>query len=202
VIRDLNPNDRECFARVLESRGFQIVDDESSGEFDAVWVRCRGKQLADISSIRRWGFNGPVLLAIGRGERIRLPKGVFRVNFPASLDQIEAAIRAVLPKSSKRARARDAYGFGLDASALAVLLTNTERLIAEPVLAGRGSLVSRRVVEDSAFPHLFVASDGRRNTSLDVHMTSLRRKLALFGVEIVTVRGRGFFARRFRVRRA
>jgi hypothetical protein len=186
-------------ARVLESRGFQIVSAPST-DFDLAWIRGGAGALHHVKALRARGFRGPVILPTAAGELLTSLRRVTPVRLRASLLEIEGAIHSALPLRLRTPRpVEDRYGFGFDTSALAVLLTSTECLIAEPILAGRGDLVPRQNLEAMAFPRRSaVAKAAPRQTSFDTHMTAVRRKLALLGVEIVTVRGRGYFARLFR----
>jgi hypothetical protein len=184
-------------ARVLEARGFRVSNDLGA-ECDVVWIRESANALETIGAIRDTGFTGSILLASPSAIwRLRLKQAV-SFAFPASLRTVEAAILSALPIYRRLERVfRDPSQLGIDEDALAVLLTNVERRIAKPILAAHGATVIRSVIEQGAFGLCADTPEARlkRARLLDVHMTRVRRKLALFGIEIVTVRRTGFRAR-------
>ena len=68
-----------------------------------------------------------------------------------------------------------------------VALSPTEATIVERLLAARGGVVNRRTLASAIWP------DGsRRSRALDPHVHRLRSRLRSLGLDVHTIRGRGF----------
>ena len=68
-----------------------------------------------------------------------------------------------------------------------VALSPIEAMIAEPLVAARGGVVNRRTLASAIWP------DGtRRARALDPHVHRLRGRLRPLGLDVHTIRGRGF----------
>ena len=110
------------------------------------------------------------------------------VRLPASEQDIEARVLGLLRRSQ-----RGNSDLQLDARGLLhrgeawVPLPETEASLMAALLEANGSVVSRTALVEAAWP----GGSPTRNV-LDVHMVRLRRRVAVLGVEIRTVRSRGY----------
>ncbi|MEY2571479.1 MAG: two-component system, OmpR family, response regulator, partial [Acidimicrobiaceae bacterium] len=66
-------------------------------------------------------------------------------------------------------------------------LSPTEVTIVERLVAAYGNVVSRRALVAAIWP-----DDDRRSRALDPHVHRLRNRLRALGLDVHTIRGRGF----------
>lgn len=111
------------------------------------------------------------------------------VRIPASDADLKARVRSL------RARVQDlspivptiADDGTLEFRSARLELTPLQARLVEPLIDRFGTVVGRDALQRSGWPN----GDALGNT-LDVHMVRLRRRLEAFGLQIRTVRSRGF----------
>lgn len=110
------------------------------------------------------------------------------VRLPASEEDVEARVLGLIHRS-RPTEARIVLDDGglLHRGDDWVALPETEAALMAALLAAAGSVVGRNVLVEAAWP----GGSPTRNV-LDVHMVRLRRRIAELGVEIRTVRSRGY----------
>lgn len=110
------------------------------------------------------------------------------VRLPASEEDVEARVLGLIRRSqpSEVRIVLDDHGL-LHCGDDWVALPETEAALMAALLAAAGSVVSRMVLVEAAWP----GGSPTRNV-LDVHMVRLRRRIAELGIEIRTVRSRGY----------
>jgi DNA-binding response OmpR family regulator len=110
------------------------------------------------------------------------------VRLPASEQDIEARVTGLLRRAQRVGSRLQLDGNGLlHRGDVWVPLPETEASLMAALLAADGSVVSRAALVEAAWP----GGSPTRNV-LDVHMVRLRRRVAELGVEIRTVRSRGY----------
>lgn len=108
------------------------------------------------------------------------------IRLPADDQDVRARLSALVARSDHDQPAVDADGL-LWFRGRWVPLSPVERSLAEPLIERYGAVAGRDTLRKRAWP------DGlpSRN-ALDVHMVRLRRRIAPLGLEVRTVRSRGY----------
>lgn len=108
------------------------------------------------------------------------------IRLPADDQDVRARLSALVARSDRDQPTVDADGL-LWFRGRWVSLSPVERSLAEPLIERYGAVAGRDTLRKRAWP------DGlpSRN-ALDVHMVRLRRRIAPLGLEVRTVRSRGY----------
>jgi DNA-binding response OmpR family regulator len=193
------------FESVIEDRVARIEDRLAEAELQAAIIDVMIGSDSGLDLVRRLragGFTRPILMLSAltgvedRADGLRAGADEYVVK-PFALDELVARLRVQLARAEDRAAAR----FSLDRhSRIArrgrheVALTERECALLSLFLDRPGQTLSR----GELFDRLWTGEGQAAENVVDVYVGYLRRKLAppaAFGVEIITIRSRGFLLR-------
>lgn len=118
---------------------------------------------------------------------------------PFALDELLARLRAITRRPQAVARERVTLGrlaFDVEHRAaeidgVTLELPRRELLVLETLICRAGRVVTRAALEEAVYGY----DDEIASNTLDAHISRLRRKLAVAGLEIHTLRGIGYLLR-------
>lgn len=218
LLVDADPRLTEMLGRSLRFVGFDVVIAASGGEAAIIWERepldllLIDPELPDVNGfdmvreLRGRGLECPVLFLVSaeaaRGKSGELTVGGDRYLLkPFSLDEVVAQVETVLRRTTNRgARQLCVADLELDEDShevrragVPLRLTPMERRLLRYLMRHAGTAVSRLEIQEHVWPYEDMNTDAR---TLDVHISSLRRKINKLGSPLIhTLYGVGYTLR-------
>ncbi len=192
----------------LESEGFEVTTAHSAEEalellrtpqlvpfdlilLDVMMERMSGFEMAD--SMRTSGDNTPIIFLTARDAHDDQLQGFGLgaddyIVKPFSFDTVLARIRAVLRRSAQPSSTAESCKIGDQYITLVPGLTKRETLIYKLLSETPGRYFSRDEILSAVWPDDTCVGE----RSVDVHITRLRKKLAVHGIKITNKSGFGY----------
>lgn len=199
---------KENYAVKVVSRGPEGIQEIRSKPPDLVIIDVlppHSESIQQVTEIRRDFSTAamPIILLAARGEESDIMTGLAMgaddyITKPLSLPVLTARVAAMLRRSATTSVAKAPLVFGslsidterhiVRVNGRAIGLTMTEFRLLTALTAARGRVLSRAQLIDQVLRENIVSTD----RIIDVHVTSLRRKLGHARSLIRTVRGIGY----------